>query len=214
MSVKWDISKLEDAVKTSFCYADVCRKIGLDIKGRNYDTIRNWITNLKLDTSHFKTKGQLAKERSFVKTPRTDNEIFSINSVVKRSVVKTRLKQLIPYVCAICSLADVWNENLLVLHLDHINGNSSDNRRENLRFLCPNCHSQTGNYAGKNSRKKPSELNPDWRKNDQPKRRKVVRPSKEELKILLDSDTFVAIGKKFGVSDNAVRKWAKRYKLM
>lgn len=60
---------------------------------------------------------------------------------------------LIEYKCQECGLKDSWNNKMLVLHLDHINGISNDHRLENLRWLCPNCHSQTDTYTGKNSYK-------------------------------------------------------------
>src|SRR5687768_5680423 len=55
----------------------------------------------------------------------------------------------LPYICTICGNIGEWNGMRLVLHLDHINGINDDDRLENLRFLCPNCHSQTDTYAGK-----------------------------------------------------------------
>jgi endogenous inhibitor of DNA gyrase (YacG/DUF329 family) len=51
--------------------------------------------------------------------------------------------------CEECGIASIWNGKELVLHLDHIDGNSYNNKRDNLRLLCPNCHSQTESYCGK-----------------------------------------------------------------
>lgn len=82
----------------------------------------------------------------------TDSEIFTKKSEFQGQTVKKRIltKKLIPYNCSICGLQPLWNNSLLTLQLDHINGLREDNRLENLRFLCPNCHSQTNTYAGKN----------------------------------------------------------------
>lgn len=57
------------------------------------------------------------------------------------------------YKCACCGNTGEWNGRPLVLQLDHINGDNCDNRLENLRFLCPNCHSQTDTFAGRNCKK-------------------------------------------------------------
>ena len=51
--------------------------------------------------------------------------------------------------CLICGISE-WNDKPIVLHLDHIDGNNNNFKRENLRFICPNCHSQTDTYCGKN----------------------------------------------------------------
>ncbi len=80
------------------------------------------------------------------------NEMFKENSKVHYGVVKRRVlrDKLIPYCCTVCSNPGFWNGKKLSLQLDHINGNNTDHRLENLRFLCANCHSQTENFAGRN----------------------------------------------------------------
>lgn len=74
--------------------------------------------------------------------------------VASTSYLKRRLirEGVLKNECSECELAPMWNGRRLVLQLDHRNGDSEDNRRENLRLLCPNCHSQTDTYAGKNKR--------------------------------------------------------------
>jgi 5-methylcytosine-specific restriction endonuclease McrA len=82
-------------------------------------------------------------------------EILVENSTyTNRTALKTRLLKegLITYECAICKNKGEWNGNPLTLQLDHINGINNDHRLENLRFLCPNCHSQTNTFSGRNKR--------------------------------------------------------------
>ena len=71
---------------------------------------------------------------------------------LKRQILK---HQTLPYECAECGITE-WHGKELSLHLDHINGDSSDHRIQNLRFLCPNCHSQTDTYCGRNKGRCPS----------------------------------------------------------
>lgn len=68
-----------------------------------------------------------------------------------RKAVKTRLLEagLLQNVCQGCGLIE-WLGKPLIMHIDHINGKRNDHRLENLRMLCPNCHSQTPTYGGKN----------------------------------------------------------------
>lgn len=104
--------------------------------------ITNKIKKWNIDISHF----ILGRNRNI-----PDNQLF-VNGIHRRSTVKKRLieKQLVEYKCKICGLLPEWNNIPLVLELDHINGNYADNRIENLRLLCPNCHSQQPTSKGKN----------------------------------------------------------------
>lgn len=74
------------------------------------------------------------------------------NSKLSRGSIKRTLLQtgILKEECVECKMGPLWNSKPLVLHLDHINGVKNDNRLENLRLLCPNCHSQTETYAGRN----------------------------------------------------------------
>jgi 5-methylcytosine-specific restriction endonuclease McrA len=76
-------------------------------------------------------------------------EDYSTRASVRRVIIQDKL---IPYKCGVCDI-DTWLDKKISLHLDHINGINGDNRLENLRFLCPNCHSQTETYVGKNKYK-------------------------------------------------------------
>ncbi|WP_267245976.1 HNH endonuclease [Streptomyces sp. PR69] len=69
-------------------------------------------------------------------------------SRAKTALLRRALDDLgVPHVCDACGIGDTWQGRRLVLEIDHINGDRLDNRRENLRYLCPSCHSQTGTFA-------------------------------------------------------------------
>lgn len=69
---------------------------------------------------------------------------FSKNSF-KRYILNTRKN-----VCNVCGLPDVWNGKRLVLQLDHIDGDAMNNKLDNIQLICPNCHSQTDTFCGRN----------------------------------------------------------------
>ena len=78
----------------------------------------------------------------------------------KTRYTNTRLKKrlieekILPEICAVCRLKNVWNNKKLVLILDHIDGNRLNNSLSNLRLICPNCNSQTDTFAGRNRKNK------------------------------------------------------------
>lgn len=152
-------------------------------------------------------------------------EIFAANSKRGSETLKKRLIRgnFIPYECAICGRLPEWQGQELVLVLDHINGVHDDNRLENLRFLCPNCNSQTETFAGKHlpkpkkerfckgcgariTRYSKSGFCVSCANHNQ---RTVERPSREELEQLVEAHGYCAVGRMFGVSDNAIRKWLR-----
>lgn len=98
--------------------------------------------NENINISHF----------SFCQYRNIPNEILFNKNKARHNTLKKRIlkENLIPYKCSECTLEPVWNNKILTLQLDHINGDNTDNRLENLRFLCPNCHSQTETFCSKN----------------------------------------------------------------
>lgn len=211
-SIIWSISKEEfqQLVSKSSTIADILRYFGMNNKGGNHHTIKRRAKYENIDLSHIALGKGSNKGKRFA--PRkTDSEYFCTNSTTNRGSIKGRIirNNLIPYECADCGLKDIWNNKKISLQLEHKNGISNDNRLENLCFLCPNCHSQTDTYAGKRF-KKPKPPKKD-RRAPRHNRRKVDRPSKEELEQLIRSIPMTSIAKKYGVSDNSVRKWIKSY---
>ena len=85
----------------------------------------------------------------------TLDEILIEHSPINRTILRRYLQNfnVIPYICAICGNDGYWNGEQLSLQIDHINGINDDNRKENLRWLCPNCHSQTNTFGGRNIKK-------------------------------------------------------------
>ena len=155
--MKYTKEKLKPIVAESKAISEVLRKLGLKQSGGNHTHISKKIKSYELDTSHF--LGQSWNRGKRVHNTYTKEE-FITNVLVLDGPgwtsfsIKLKLFQFELKVerCEECSQEPIWNGKELKFHLDHINGNSRDNRLENLRILCPNCHSQTPTYAA-NKRK-------------------------------------------------------------
>lgn len=156
-SKKYTNDEFKKAVKDSFSLAEVMRKLGLNPSGGGgYDVVNARIKYLNLSISHFTGQGHLKGKTHNYVPPRALANVLIEHSNYNRVRLKKRLieAQMLQNSCYVCNIANSWQGKELVLHLDHINGVKDDNRIENLRLLCPNCHSQTDTYCSKNKAKK------------------------------------------------------------
>ena len=135
-----------------------------------------------------------------------------VNGELKRSIRDYLLEQA-NYTCQWCG----WSKRnpytgLIALEIHHKDGNHENSRPENLEVICPGCHSLTPNYKNSNrgsgKRKRGRDSQP-----TQKREYENSHITREELKTLIRTMPFTKIGQKFGVSDNSIRKWCKRYGL-
>ena len=147
---KYTIADLEAAVKQSKSIAGVLRYLGLRPIGGNYRTIHRLIEDNGMDTSHFTGQGWNVGLQFKPKKSIDDAEVFVIDSNYKCSWrLRERYKKLTGIThCENCGL-EKWQGQVIPLEIHHINGNNTDNRKENLQLLCPNCHALTNNYRGR-----------------------------------------------------------------
>ena len=219
---RMDKKSFEQLVKNNTSYVNILKEFGYSGLGGSGTTLRRRIKEEDIDCSHLQNsnKGRKFPDRKIIPL----EEVMIKHSTYARSCLKRRLLKdgILENKCKICDLKPIWENKKLVMVLDHINGINNDHREENLRLLCPNCNSQTSTFAGKTKKKK---YNCDkcgigitkyaksglcrscYGKKYVP--RKANRPSKEQLLREIEETNYCAVGRKYGVSDNAVRKWLR-----
>lgn len=224
----WEIGKEEFAeiIKNSKTFSDAVRTIKEKFSSVSYVTMRKRIDCENVDITHILN---YVKEMKYLNNEKIPLEqILTENSYQSQNHLKKRLltEKLLDYKCSVCGNVGEWLGKKLSLHMDHINGKHHDNRLENLRMLCPNCHSQTETYTGKNLRKKPKPVcsicgktisrgskmcrECNYKTNPQRAiRNRKWEATKEELEKLLSELPMTKIGEKFGVSANAVKRRMK-----
>lgn len=227
-SVLWKVEKdeLQNLLDSSNSYREILEYFNMSVSCGNYKTLNLVISDYKLDTSiideNRKNKASLnSKETN--NTRKTNDEIFVENSTyTSREEMKKRMISMGKiYKCSECGVGDLYNGKSIVLQLDHINGINNDNRLKNLRFLCPNCHSQTETFAGKRHRTTNHCVCGNIISNaskfchlcrpDRPT--KIGWPSVEDMTIMVWEKPITHLSKDLGVSDVAINKFCKKHNI-
>jgi len=219
----WEDDEMIKAINESDTISDVLRKLNLTVRPGNYDTVKRFVMKNGIDVSHIlgKSSGYGGNKEKPL------SEILVKDSTYSRKSLKKRLisEKILENKCCICGLKNKWNKKPIVMVLDHIDGDRFNNEIENLRFLCPNCNSQQVTFCRMKSYFEPKEPKKYYCKCGREKwnsskkcsicshkdLRRTEWPSKKKLIKLIQDNPMTRIGKMFGVSDNAVRKWAKHY---
>lgn len=150
----WSDQQLVTAVARSFSYRQVIRHLGLIPAGGNYVHVLRRITELNMVTDHFTGKRWSAGKTYHNKSRADLTQLLTNGSKVQSFKLKKRLYETgskFPQ-CEICGWAEMSEDGRIPVELDHINGDRYDNRIENLRILCPNCHSLQLTHRGKNKK--------------------------------------------------------------
>jgi hypothetical protein len=229
-------AEVREAIARSKSWAESLRRLGYCSTGGNWLTLKKYAALWQVSTAHFDPqRAQALARRSPLE------EVLARNSTVARKDVKRRLFQekLKEPRCELCGQGEEWRGRQMSLILDHINGIRDDHRLENLRIVCPNCAATLDTHCGRKNRLEPRrrscrrcgarfdasrpeqrycsrQCGSRWDRSQlrgipQPQRRKVKRPPYEQLVEEIQSTSYLAVGRKYGVSDAAIRKWLQWY---
>lgn len=224
------------AVESAPSLSAALRHLGLRPAGGNHRTLEKLIAFYGISTDHLDPNWVLRGSRTRTSIPL--GEILVEHSHYHRGNLKQRLYDtgLKQRRCELCGQDEIWRGRRMALILDHINGVPTDNRLGNLRIVCPNGAATFDTHCGRKNRSEvtpracahcgadfvpkyakqrycshPCGVHSRGPRDPRPERRKVPRPPYERLIADIQSTSYVAAGRKYGVSDNAIRKWIRSY---
>lgn len=133
-------------------FKEVLGHFGMRNVGGNHRTLKKRVEFLGVSVEHLHAHAREVRSQVGSRLKRPLKEILVKGSTFSSFHLKRRLlaEGVLENICSECEQGPEWHGSVLVLQLDHINGEPDDNRRKNLRLLCPNCHSQTRTFAGRN----------------------------------------------------------------
>jgi len=204
-------------------------------RGGSWRVLQKWVAIWGISTTHFDpAAARDAALRQRRQTPL--EELLVIGSTIGSSKLKARLYRegLKNRTCEICGQGESWRGRRMSLVLDHINGDRHDNRLENLRVVCPNCNATLDTHCGRNARlhgrtcercgatfsagtakqrfcSRACGVRHERLGRPNPAARRVERPPYEQLMGEIETLGWSAVGRRYGVSDNAIRKWVRAY---
>ncbi|HEY8466401.1 MAG TPA: HNH endonuclease [Solirubrobacterales bacterium] len=223
--------EFEAAIAASLSWSETLRRLGYRSAGGNAETVKRYARRWGIDWTHFRRSGRGPANRGKA-IPLA--RVLVRGSTYSRKHLKERLfrEGLKERRCEECGQGELWRGKRMALIIDHINGVPNDNRLENLRILCPNCAATLDTHCGRKNRRLPracEECGAEYRPRRADQRfcsracgerharaasvavRKVERPPYERLCREVEELGYSAVGRRYGVSDNAVRKWLRYY---
>jgi hypothetical protein len=228
--VRYNEEATRAAVAASYSYSEALVRLGRRSAGGNHATLKKYIALWGISTDHFdpwrNVRPPSREAKPLAEVLVEESTYPRVN--LKRRLLAEGIKQ--PR-CEMCGQDEHWRGSRMALVLDHINGVWNDNRLENLRILCPNCNATLDTHCGRKNKRERAERSCDncgerfWPqkrtqrfcsrrcgvRRNAPRMRRVERPPHEQLIAELEASSFLAVGRKYGVSDNAIRKWLRAY---